>query len=327
MNRSFHAFAVLLVSLAGGMIAATWTSSLSSSRDVRHANVSSKVTPGSLHCSCNPDSLMRLEEGCARDKTTGEVYGCEIGRGVFGTDQKSVLSQGANYGANSLVRLTVAMRHGISRMPWPEFAAQTQGLKYQLAKIQAQFPRLETKPQHELDYAAAESAAAGLGQATPEASWLKVNERVAPLYQAISAGEMHNLSKSTAAFLGSVSRKCDRQTRLWLVESGFHQQWDAAEQVVVQEQLLAGARLKIDDESIDRWFENFPPPVTVPNRLINPLEPTPDDEESRRIILATAKVLETLSDLFHQTAENLARHAEQDVAKLHKLKSGIEERR
>ena len=91
--------------------------------------------------------------------------------------------------------------------------------------------------------------------------------------------------------------------------------------------LIAKRRLQIDEESFNRWFENFPPPVTQPNRLINPIEPKDDSEESRRIILATAKALETLSGLLHQTAENLARHAEQDVAKLHKLKNGIEERR
>lgn len=67
--------------------------------------------------------------------------------------------------------------------------------------------------------------------------------------------------------------------------------------------------------------------MTVPNQLSNPLETSPNDENSRRIILATAKALESLSELIHQTAENLARHAEQDVAELHKLKSDIEERR
>ena len=86
-------------------------------------------------------------------------------------------------------------------------------------------------------------------------------------------------------------------------------------------------QFQIDQETIDRWFENFPPPVTQPNRLFNPIEPKLDEENSRRMILATAKALESLSGLLHQTAENLARQAEQDVAKLHKLKSGIEERR
>ena len=95
----------------------------------------------------------------------------------------------------------------------------------------------------------------------------------------------------------------------------------------MKEDQLAAARLLIEDENFDRWFENFPPPITKPNRLINPIEPKDESEESRRIILATAKALEALSGLLHQTAENLARHAEQDVAELHKLKSGLEERR
>ena len=85
--------------------------------------------------------------------------------------------------------------------------------------------------------------------------------------------------------------------------------------------------MQFEDEDFERWFEGFPPPITRPNRLMNPIEPKDDSEESRRIILATAKALEILSDLLHHTAANLTRQAEQDVAELHKLKSGIEERR
>ena len=328
MNRSFHAFAVLLISLAGGMIAATWTSSLPPHRPVLHTKSNTKVAAGPMHCSCNPESLMRLEEGCARDKTTGDIYGCELGNGKIGIDRKSGLSVGANSVAESLVTLTMRMRRGVSQLPWPELAAQTQRLRNHLADMQAHLPNLESKPQHELDYAAAELAAAELSHAPIKSSWPKMNERISPFYQTISAAEMRKLSHSTSVFLENVSRKLDRQTRLWLVESNLHQQWDAAERAVAQDkQLLANSRLKIEEETIERWFENFPPPVTVPNRLINPLEPTPDEENSRRIILATAKALETLSELFHQSAENLARQAEQDVAELHKLKSGIEERR
>lgn len=327
MNRSFHAFAVLLVSLAGGMIAATWTSTLPSIRPAMHAKESSKAVSTHLHCSCNPESLVRFEEGCARDKTTGDVYGCELAFGKGNTNRTSRLSHGVNSTTDSLIKTAVMVGRGISEFPWTKLAAQTKRLESQLAAIERHLPKLETKPQLELDYAAAELAAAGVEPATFDVPWLKMNERIAPVYQAISADAIGNFSKSTLAFLENTSRQCDRQTRLWLVDSGLHREWDEAEEVVAKEQLLASALLKIDDESIDRWFENFPPPVTVPNRLINPLETTPEEENSRRIILATAKALETLSDLIHQTAENLARHAKQDVAELHKLKSGIEERR
>ncbi len=327
MNRSFHAFAVLLVSLAGGMIAATWTSTLPSNRPAMHAKASSKAVSPHLHCSCNPESLVRLEEGCARDKTTGDVYGCELAFGKGGTNRKSGLSRGANAATNSLARTAVMVGQGISEFPWTKLAVQAKRLENQLAAMEQYRPNLNSKPQHELDYAAAELAAAGFEPSQGAAPWLKMNQRVAPLYQVISADEIRGITKSTSSLLGSIYVKYERTTRLWLVESGLHQKWDAAEEAIAKEQLLAGALLKIDDESIDRWFENFPPPVTVPNRLINPLEVSPDEENSRRIILATAKALESLSELIHQTAENLARHAEQDVAKLHKLKSGLEERR
>ncbi len=327
MNRSFHAFAVLLVSLAGGIIAATWTSTLPSNRPVTHAKASSEAVSPRLHCSCNPESLVRLEEGCARDKTTGELYGCGLGLGKNGTSGKSVLGRTANSATNSLAKTAGVIRKEITHLPWQELATQSQRLGKELAEIQSPLPSLRETPQHERDYAAAELAAAGFDPARQESPWLKINERIAPLYRTISEDVVQNLTKSTLALLQSASKKLDRQSRLWLVEAGLHQQWDAAEESVVEKQLLTSARLQIDDETIDRWFENFPPPVTQPNRLINPVEPNFDDENSRQMILATAKALETISDLLHQTAENLARHAEQDVAKLHKLKSGIEERR
>ena len=327
MNRSFHAFAVLLVSLAGGIIAATWTSTLPSNRPVIHAKASSEAVSPRLHCSCNPDSLVRLEQGCARDKTTGELYGCGLGLGNNGTSGKSVLSKTANSATNSVVKTASVIRNGITQLPWQELAIQSQRLKMDFADIQSQLPSLKATPQHEQDYAAAELAAAGVDPARQESPWINLNQRIAPLHRTISPDAVDNLTKSTLALLESVSKQLDRQSRLWLVEAGLHQQWDAAEETVVAEQLLARARLQIDDETVQRWFENFPPPVTQPNRLINPIEPKLEDENSRQMILATAKALETLSDLLHQTAENLARHAEQDVAKLHKLKSGIEERR
>ncbi len=327
MNRSFHAFAVLLVSLAGGMIAATWTSTLPSNRPVTHARASSEAVSPRLHCSCNPDHLVRLEQGCARDKTTGELYGCGLGLGNNGKSGKSVLGRTAISATNSFAKSANVIRDRVIQLPWQELETQSQRLEKEFAEIQSRLPSLKDTPQHERDYAAAELAAAGFDPASQESPWLNLNERIAPLHRTISPEAVENLTKSTLALLDNVSKQIDRQSRLWLVEAGLHQQWDAAEESVVAEQLLASARLQIDDETIERWFENFPPPVTQPNRLINPIEPKLDDENSRQMILATAKALETLSDLLHQTAENLARHAEQDVAKLHKLKSGIEERR
>ncbi|MFN0016725.1 MAG: hypothetical protein ACKVP0_00615 [Pirellulaceae bacterium] len=327
MNRSFHAFAVLLVSLAGGIIAATWTSTLPSNRPVTLAKANSEAVSPRLHCSCNPESLVRLEEGCARDKTTGELYGCGLGLGKNGTSGKSVLGRTVNSATNTLAKTASVIRNGITQLPWQELATQSQRLGEEFVEIQSRMPSIIETLQHEREYAAAELAAAGFDPAKQESPWLNVNERIAPLHRTISPDAVESLTKSTLALLRSASKKLDRQSRLWLVESGLHQQWDAAENTVVAEQLLASARLQIDDETIERWFENFPPPVTQPNRLINPVEPKLDDENSRQMILATAKALETLSDLLHQTAENLARHAEQDVAKLHKLKSRIEERR
>ncbi|MCE9528118.1 MAG: hypothetical protein K8R36_18915 [Planctomycetales bacterium] len=327
MNRSFHAFAVLLVSLAGGIIAATWTSTLPSNRSVMHPKSSSEAVSPRLHCSCNPDSLVRLEQGCARDKTTGELYGCGLGLGKNGTSGKSIIGRTTNSAINSFAKSAVAFRDCIAQLPWQKLATQSQRLEKEFAEIQSRMPSLKETPQHERDYAAAELAAADFDPVTQESPRLNLNQRIAPLYRTISPDAVEILAKSTLALLQSVSRQLDRQSRLWLVEAGLHQQWDAAEETVVAEQLVASARLRIDDETVERWFENFPPPVTQPNRLINPIEPKVDDENSRQMILATAKALETLSDLLHQSAENLARHAEQDVAELHKLKSGIEERR
>ncbi|MBC7854490.1 MAG: hypothetical protein IAF94_13735 [Pirellulaceae bacterium] len=330
MNRSFHAFAVLLVSLAGGMIAATWTSTLPTRRPTRHASADSLAASTRLHCSCNPENLVRFEQGCARDKTTGELYGCGLGLGKNGTSGKSVLGAVANSAVGSVAKAAVAIREGIAGLRWQEFATQSRRLETELAALHARIPSTEIQPEihpddtHEQDYAAAELAAAGFD---PSGGWLSLHVRLAPLHRAISADAMSRSTSSTVVLLGSFSRKWDRQSRLWLVENGLHRPWDDAEAATRDEQRLASARLQIEEENFDRWFENFPPPTTQPNRLMNPVEPKEDPEDSRRIILATAKALETISSLLHQTAENLARHAEQDVAELHKLKSGIEERR
>ncbi len=331
MNRSFHAFAVLLVSLAGGMIAATWTSTLTTERPVVRTHAKGH-TSAPLYCSCNPDSLTRFEQGCARDKTTGELYGCGLGLGNNVASGKSVLGGTANSATASVAKAAVAIRQTIAGIPWQELAAQSQRLEAELSAMYARIPHAELQPEatpdrsHEQDYAAAELAAAGFDSSKPSSSWLNLNEQLSPLYRAISADAVSHSTQSTVALLGQVHRQWERQSRLWLVENGLHRQWDDAEESVLKEK-LASARLQIEEENFDRWFENFPPPVTRPNRLINPIEPKDDSDESRRMILATAKVLETLSGLLHHTAENLARQAEQDVAELHKLKSGIEERR
>ncbi|MGI8981792.1 MAG: hypothetical protein ACR2FY_21390 [Pirellulaceae bacterium] len=329
MNRSFHAFAVLLVSLAGGMIAATWNSTLPSGRTSKHAKANGHAVSSGLHCSCNPESLIRFEQGCARDKTTGDFYGCGLGLGKNGTGGKSVISEAAHSAVGFVGKTAVAIRDGIAGLPWQEFAAQSRRLETELAALHARIPSPEFQPDRtpEQDYAAAELAAAGLDPIMPSGGWLSFNARLAPLHNAISADAMSRSTKSTVELLGSFSRQWERQSRLWLVENGLHRQWDDAEVAVRDEQRLASARLQVEEENFDRWFENFPPPITQPNRLSNPIEPKEDPEDSRRIILATAKAIETLSGLLHQTAENLTRHAEQDVAKLHKLKSEIEERR
>ena len=325
MNRSFHAFAVLLVSLAGGMIAATWTTTLNTRRPVVRYQAQSQASPAPEYCSCNPDSVTRLEQGCARDKTTGELYGCGLGLGnnVAG---KSVLGGTANSATASIAKGAVAIRQGIVGIPWQDIATRSKRLETELAAMLADIPRLEFQPEaspdrsHEQDYAAAELAAAGFDPNISSSPWLS------PLYRAVSAEAVSHSTHSTLEMLGRVNRQWERQSRLWLVESGLHRQWDDAEEAAMKEQ-VASARLRIEEENFDRWFEDFGSPINRPNRLINPIEPKDESDESRRMILATAKVLETLSGLLHQTAENLARQAEQDVAELHKLKSGIEERR
>src|SRR6185295_12036149 len=232
----------------------------------------------------------------------------------------------ANSATASVAKAAVAIRQGIAEIPWQEFAAQSKRLEMELAAMHARIPQPELQPEatpdrsHEQDYAAAELAAAGFDPSKPSSSWLS------PLYRAISPDMVSHSTQSTVTLLGRANRQWERQSRLWLVENGLHRQWDDAEESLMKEK-LASARLQIEEENFDRWFENFPPPVTRPNRLVNPIEPKDDSDESRRMILATAKVLETLSGLLHHTAENLARQAEQDVAELHKLKSGLEERR
>lgn len=333
MNRSFHAFAVLLVSLAGGMIAATWTANLPGRRHSQDTTDQSSSKPVSLYCSCNPDSSARFEQGCARDKTTGERYGCGLGLGKNGANDPSVLGRTVISGTILIPRGAVALRDAVAGIPWQKLAAQSKQLETELAVIQARLPLAEAQTEttsdrtHEQEYAAAELAAAGFDMNKPDSNWLRLHERLAPLYRSLSADSVSRFTRSAVVWLGGVCRQWDRQSRLWLVENGLHQQWDAIEEAVMAEDRLASARVQIEAEDFNRWFENFPPPVTQPNRLFYPIEPKDDSEESRRIILATAKALETLSSLLHQTAENLTRQAEQDVAELHKLKSGIEGRR
>jgi hypothetical protein len=329
MNRSFHAFAVLLVSLAGGMIAATWTSTLPTGRPVLRATAKPHAPSTPLHCSCNPDGLVRFENGCGRDKTTGELHPSALGLGKDGRAGITVIGSAVN----SLAKTTAAIRNGIASFPWPEVAAQARSLEASLAAIQSRMPGPQVEQEkpadrtHEQEYAAAELAAASFDPDRPRGHVLNLNAELSALRSAISADSMSRFTKATVALLGTVSRRWERQSRLWLVENDLHRQWDAAEKTVMKEQTLATARLQVEVDDFERWFENFPSPVTQPNRLNDPSEPKDKGEESRRIILATAKALEGLSRLLHQTAENLARHAEQDVAKSHNLKSPMEERR
>ncbi len=333
MNRSFHAFAVLLVSLAGGMIAAFWTSTLPSGRLVVHASNQDHSQSQPLFCSCNPESFGRLEQGCARDKTTGELYGCGLGLGKNGTNDKSVIGRTAHSATCSLIKGTVALRDAVAGIPWHELAENSKRLEAGLAAVQERLPIADSAPteisdrSHEQEYAAAELAAAGFDPSGPNTSWLHLNERLAPLHRSISADVFRRATESILTGLKLMDRRWQRESRLWLVENGLHRQWDAVEEAVLAEERLAKARWQFEEQDFDRWFEDFPPSITRPNRLMNPIEPKDDSEDSRRIILATAKALEILSDLLHHTAANLTRQAEQDVAELHKLKSGIEERR
>jgi len=326
MNRTIQAFAVLLVSLAGGMLAATWTSTLPLSRHAAQATTRT-AAPRGMHCSCNPESLIRFEEGCARDKTTGEFYGCGLGLGNNGGGGKSVITHSANAVVGAIIENAEAVGEVMDGLRIQEWFAQGKELAVLLDSIKNQFPSQELPDDRrtEQDYAAAELAAAGYDpDKNDSANYLEPIRRLPSLFSAESVSEF---SKLIVSNLGGLSRTCDRQTRLWLVEAGLHRHWDEAEAMQLEQQ-LAGMRLMADEESLGRWFENFPRSVTEPSRELTPDVPGGDfSDESRRTLLATAKLLDTLASLLHQTAENLARHAEQDVAELHKLKSGIEERR
>lgn len=332
MNRSFHAFAVLLVSLAGGMLAATWTTMLPTKGPTWRPRAAAHVPATPLYCSCNPEGQHRFEKGCAHDKTTGELYGCGLGLGKNGSYGKSVLGSKVNATVDSVAKAAGAIHQGLAAIPWNELAAQSNLLEKSLAAIPERLAQLEVPNEvnadrsHERDYAAAE-AAAGVDDPKLDSSWFHARQHLTRFYRSISPGAISQATNGTVELIGQASQQWNRESRLWLVDRGLHRFWDDAEEAALKEEQLASARTLIEEEDFNRWFENFPPPVTRPNRLINPIEPKDETEESRRIILATAKALEALSGLLHQTAENLARHAEQDVAELHKLKSGLEERR
>jgi len=274
---------------------------------------------------------MRYEEGCARDKTTGELYGCGLGLGNNGTTGNSVIGRAATSAVGSLVDGTTAVRDAIVEFPWDRFSSGYQWFENEVAVAVTQLP-LHVQPsvtdrRHEDEYAAAELAAAGIEAGQQTTGWLNFSSRISPLTEAISARGVDRAMWEISQLTNDVSRRADRGFRLWLVENGLHQHWDAAEEAALRVQHVASSLMLFEEEDVDRWFESFPPPVTQPNRLINPIEPKEDPEQSRRMILATAKALDTLSNLLHQTAENLTRQAEQDVAELNKLKSRIEERR
>lgn len=327
MNRSIQAFAALLVSLAGGMLAATWTSTLPSNRPVSPVAAQTRAVPDGMHCSCNPDSLVRLEQGCARDKTTGELYGCGLRLGKNGMDGKSVMTKSANGAVAAIIGQVKSLANMASGSSFQKWAWQGKELASRLESIRWQLPTPELPEElsTEQEYAAAELAAAGFD---PDGrAFAKYLEPIFDLPSLFSTKSVSHAFKQFEGQLGWVNKSFERQFRLWLVEAGLHREWDAAE-IAQQQKLLAGMQLQVDEECIERWFENFPAPVTQPDFLLNPDAPSDDSSEnSRRTILAAAKVLESLSHLLHQTAENLTRQAEQDVAKLHKLKSGIEERR
>jgi hypothetical protein len=327
MNRSIQAFAALLVSLAGGMLAATWTSTLPPSRRVSPVAAQARTVPGGMHCSCNPDSLVRLEQGCAHDKTTDELYVCGLSLGKNGTDGKSVITESANGAVAAIIGKVKSLANMASESNIQDWAGQGKNLAAQLESIQLQLPTpvLPDNRSTEQEYAAAERAAAGFD--SDGKAFAKYVEPIFDLPLLFSAESVSDALKQIEGQLGFMNKSFERRFRLWLVEAGLHREWDAAE-IAQQQKLLAGMQLEVDEECIERWFENFPAPVTQPDNLLNPDAPSDDSSESsRRTILAAAKVLESLSNLLHQTAENLTRHAEQDVAKLHKLKSGIEERR
>lgn len=329
MNRSFQAFAVLLVSLAGGMLAATWTSAYSLRPPAAVAiSKGASAEPG-LHCSCNPESLARYEEGCARDKTTGELYGCGLGLGKNGAGGKSVISGAVDTAIATPARVIVGLKRLLDGQEWQGFATGMNELAshHAAARNQASDINPPQDPSYQEDYAAAELAAAGF-QPERTGERLHLQGTLKTVASAFTPRSVDNYSRLTWTQLQRIEQYFRRQTRLWLVESGFHRQWDDAVDLFAEQDRVAGLWLQFPHEDLDRWFESFPPSITDPDILLNPSQPEHEpSNQSRRIILATANLLESLSALLHQTAENLARHADQDVAKLHTLKSDIEGRR
>jgi hypothetical protein len=327
MNRSFQAFAVLLVSLAGGMLAATWTSLPMQPRHQLFA-VQSTELAGQLHCSCNPESLVRYEEGCARDKTTGEFYGCGLGLGKNGVAGKSLISRTSDLLVQGIVN-AARLLHQSSCLHHGEFELGIHRLGAELAatlnQVGGELPQASAI---ERDYAAAELAAAESESNRQKANWLHVQDSVTALPSAFTTNSVRGYMQMTWQHLSWVNQGLERQTRLWLVEAGLHRQWDDLESHLAQEsESVANIQPYFPQEEIDRWFQNFHPSVTTPDIFLNPGVKEERPDGSRQMILATAEMLESLSSMLHLTAENLARHAKQDVAELHTLKSDLEGRR
>ncbi len=322
MNRSIQALTVLVVSLAGAMLAITWVPSapvqrVSATHAMSGPSPSARLTAEMVSTS---SATCRYQDGCGYDRSTGKIYGCGVGIHGTALDQSSVnlgplLTDSLHSSING-VRDVIKRADFLAENGWSERLI----VKARDLHIWMQEQLTSRDEAIQRDYAAAELAAAGL----PAPSF---SERLTwPLLEAAKQLEVvfqsHDLADNATAFTRQVSNKVAQMMQ----KVGLADDWNAIEKMAVLERDRYSAITPIfSHDDLERWFENFPAPITEPSF---PLQPhVVPKAEDHKIILATANVMKSLASLIQHAAENLERRVEQDVAELHTPSSPKETQR
>lgn len=322
MNRSIQALTVLVVSLAGAMLAITWVPSapvqrVSATSAMPGPSPSARLTAEMVSTS---SATCRYEDGCGYDRSTGKIYGCGVGIHGTALDHSSVnlgpLLTNSLHSSIKMVRDLVKKADFLAENGWSEqLTVKARDLH---TWLQEQLTSRDEAIQRE--YAAAELAAAGL----PSPSF---NERMTwPLLEAAKQLEAAFQSRDLADSAIAFTRQMSNELAQAMQKVGLSDDWNAIEKMVVLERDRYSAITPVfSHDDLERWFENFPAPITEPSFPLQPhIVPKAEDQ---KIILATADAMKSLATLLRQAAENLERRVEQDVAELHTPSSPKETQR
>ena len=325
MNRSFQSIAALLISLSGAMLAVMWTPAEGPRRPTAGASarrravtlpcgfVATRPLMATRHLSARPLTSLGSQTA-AVDATEADSVPSPDGLVPLPMDAQSLASRGSDLAAWSRTMAdapaakAIAAAFGQALRPlWP--------VEKGTAVLADQSLRDEERRRIEADYAAAELTAGG--GARPRLAgaieWAthRVNDAVAAVQSANWSSLSQQIGDELYCKYDELITELGWQDTLRPLAAHVRRQH---ERLVLREALL---------KEMDRRF--LESPVTRPEAplLHRPKFRTP----SRRLVLAAADALKSLSRTLDSAAEQLEAASRQDVAELHNPLQNSEEKR